>query len=262
VIKKKAAVVLCAGVGSRMGLPINVNKCAIQINETSAVRHTVVSLINIGCELIVIVVGHAQESVKEALREINVPGNCELQYVFNEYYGYHGCNYSVACGVLYAAERFNNVVITEGDSLLHPDSFRQVGCSDTNAALLIRAESFIDPGRSVVAIGIEGQINRHYYNQEHTEVLPALTSNEFILGESMQLWSYSDEPLQQLYLNLKAYKEMADKSKTPLLESGVFSINMVDSPIVPVISSNPTLWINLNTQDDLVKAREQEWLLG
>jgi len=266
-----AAVVLCAGVGSRMGLPSNINKCATSFNNTSSVRHTVTALLNAGVKHIVVVVGHAEESVRNALADVPFFNDeqANIHFVVNEHYNFHGCNYSVACGLLSLFNAVDRVIIAEGDSLLHPNLISQVVESSKSkiAVALVRNPSYINPLRSVIAIGGENEkITRYAYDQSHTGELPTLTENESILGESMQLWAFSKNALKELSEIFYSYKLEADNSNTAMLESGVYSINniSVSIPIETIIANEPIAsngWLNLNTLDDLRKAEEIKWVL-
>ena len=257
-MSNKAAVVLCAGIGSRMGLPDNINKCATPINDTSPVRHSVVSLVDAGFFNIIVVLGHAQASVRETLRDIP---NSVINFVVNNRYCFHGCNYSIACGVLALEDNIDQLLITEGDSLLHPDSTRLLSETPDIAASLLRSPDYIDLTRSVVAIGSNELIDRYYYDRQHNGTQPGLGLNERVLGDSMQLWLFKNDVLIRLKSLLREYKDKADNSEKPMLESGIYTINKLASPITPVFSGKPDDWINLNTYDDLRKAGNQSWLL-
>ena len=249
------AVLLCAGVGSRIGLPDSINKCAADINGSSAVRHGVAVLYSAGVKKIIIVIGHAADSLREALARFP-----DVQFVKNDKYGFHGCNYSVACGVSVIGSESDRAIIAEGDSLIHPESIKQIVECNEESAVLLRSPEYINPKRSVIAIGTCGKITRYAYDQSHEGNLFALGEGEEIIGESMQLWSFSGGALKELHALLLGYKKTADSSKTPKTESGIFSINKLQFPAMPVMSNKPNDWININTQHDLEKAKVLEWM--
>ena len=253
------AVILCAGVGSRMGSQPDINKCAMSFCGTSAIGHTVKSLSAAGVKRIVVVVGHAEQSVREALMGLHI--DADIMFVRNEKYDFHGCNYSVACGVLAVSEESNRLIIAEGDSLLHSLSIQQVVGSFAESAALVRSPNYVDHRRSVIAIGIDGKITRYAYDQNHAGKLPELSANESIIGESMQLWSFSGTHLKELRALLLEYKKTADSSMSPRTESGVYSINMLKTHATPIMSTLPNEWININTQNDLEKAKVLKWTL-
>jgi len=183
-------------------------------------------------------------------------------FVKNEFYDYHGCNYSLACGVVSQhcsdAER---LIIAEGDSLLHRLSINKLIELGNGTSSLLRDSSYINYKRSVIAIGSGAGISRYEYDTAHSGLLPSLSDNEVIIGESMQLWSFSGDALKRLRKILMEYKCAADQSETAVKHSGVHSINQLDARIRPVFSDCPDDWINLNTKQDLLKAERAQWLI-
>jgi CTP:molybdopterin cytidylyltransferase MocA len=257
---KTAAVILCAGVGSRMGLPGGINKCALRIGTTTPIRHTVSALIKSGVDDVFIVLGYEAESVKATVSEYNGAG--KINFVYNEFYDYHGCEYSLSCGVkCISGLSYNRLIIAEGDSLLSFASINNLINSSSEAASLVRSASYIDYKRSVIAIGTENMINRYEYDTGHKGVPPILSDCEKIIGESMQLWMFSGAVLQELTELLINYNHMANQSETPMRDSGLYSINRLGMDISPVFSDKPDEWINLNTKKDVKKAKEVLWLI-
>lgn len=257
---KTTAVILCAGVGSRMGGSAGTNKCAISIQGTSALRHTASALLETGAAQVVVVTGHARESVLAALEGLAYRD--KIKFVNNPDYARHGCNYSLACALgsdfIVNAGR---VVIAEGDSLLHRESIKKLVFSKAEAASLIREPSYVDYSRSVMAVGTCGKISRFEYDPAHSGRPPALEEGETVIGESMQLWSFAGAALEQLKKLLSEYREMADKSTAAFTHSGVYSINQLSIELEPVASDYQDQWINLNTQSDLRKAGEIKWII-
>lgn len=258
--RKTAAIILCAGVGSRIGLPPEQNKCAVPIAGTSPVRHCTVSLLHAGAGKITVVVGHAPDSVKNVLKDYEQSG--QVTFVMNPYYNRHGCNYSLACGM---ASRFcqdaERVIIAEGDSMLNSSSMAQLAGSTQEAASLVRSRRYVDYTRSVIAVGEKKKILRYEYDAGHTGQPPTYSEGESIIGDSMQAWSFAGEDLQQLRRLLREYRKRADGGEIPFVHSGVYSINMLKTKIEPVFSEHPDDWINLNTQEDLRKAVKMKWLI-
>lgn len=257
---KTTAIILCAGVGSRMGVSDNVNKCAIPLRETSAIKHVAAILAESGVDRIIVVTGYASDSIVDSLADFRYKE--KITFIKNNYYAWHGCNYSLACAT--SSDYVTNterVVIAEGDSILHKASIKKLVSSDADAASLIRDVSYADYARSVLAIGLKGKIFRYAYNMDHTSLPPILAEGERVIGESMQLWSFSGSPWRQLKELLRGYRERADQSSTAFTHSGVYSINQLSVEIKPIYSDNPDQWINLNTQQDLMKAGEVKWLI-
>ena len=258
---KTTAIILCAGVGSRMGLrQKDTNKCALPIGNTTPIQHMTRALLQSGVDRIVIITGFAAESVISTLSKSEQ--SKRISFINNPYYDYHGCNYSLSCSI--SSELVANakrLVIAEGDSLLHESSISKLVNSTASQASLLRDSSFIDYTRSVIAIGKNGKITRFEYDKNHTGLPPTLSDNETLIGESMQLWSFTNDASTRLIKLLQEYKNSAEKSKTPLTHNGVYSINKLGADITPVFSDHPNDWINLNTQKDVIKAEKAKWLL-
>jgi len=253
-----AAVILCAGMGSRIGLPEGENKCAVSIAGTSPIRHTAASLLRRGVSQIFVVVGYAAESVWAALADDMQSER--IHFVVNPNYNWHGCNYSLACGVTNTLLRHKRIVIAEGDSLLGEYAIEQLLHMNVPAASLLRDRSYIDYSRSVIAVGDEQGISAYQYDSTHTGIQPSWLGEQEILGESMQLWSFSGQALEQLKNFLNVYKTEAESGKSPFSHSGVHTINALGIPIQPVFAKYPEEWINLNTQEDLRRAERAKWL--
>lgn len=64
-----AAVILCAGMGSRIGLPEGENKCAVSIAGTSPIRHTAASLLRRGVSQIFVVRSDLSRRLSPKFRE-------------------------------------------------------------------------------------------------------------------------------------------------------------------------------------------------
>lgn len=256
------ALILAAGRGSRLaGLPDGVNKCALSIGETSPILHTVRAIRAVGDVRFLVVTGYAADSVRKALAPLR--GSADITYVNNSLFAVHGCNYSLACAA--AAGAFNGVkrlLIAEGDSLLPPETIHLLARAQDENAVLLRPSSFIIPSRSVIAIGRKGKVRRFAYDPEHENAftVAALAPDEEVLGESMQLWTFSGGALADLTELLCRYAVAAERGGKPVLDSGVYSINKTGASLSPVFATAPEEWINLNTEQDRQKAEMCAWL--
>lgn len=257
---KTTAIILCAGVGSRMGVPAGINKCALPIQGTSAIGHTASALFEAGVDQAAVVTGYAGESVLAALNGLACRD--KITVVNNPVYAWHGCNYSLSCAMESdCVINAGKVVIAEGDSLLHRESIKKLVDTKADAASLIRDPSYVDYSRSVMAVGRYGKISRFEYDTAHCGRAPVLEEGETVIGESMQLWSFAGAPLERLKKLLSEYRKMADKSTAAFTHSGVYSINQLSAELEPVASDYQDQWINLNTQSDLRKAGEIKWII-
>lgn len=92
---KTTAIILCAGIGSRMGMADNVNKCAIPLQGTTAIKHMAAILTESGVDKIVAVTGYASDSIIDSLTDFRYKD--KIAWIKNDGYNRHGCNYSLAC---------------------------------------------------------------------------------------------------------------------------------------------------------------------
>lgn len=258
--RKTAAIILCAGQGSRLGLPDGQNKCAVPVAGTTPVEYTVSSFLDMGVDQVTVVVGYGEKSVRDALSYYNESDR--LFFAENKSYLRHGCNYSLACGMMdESVSGVERILIAEGDSLLDRRSIEQMVHTNSEAAVLVRPKRYVDPARSVTTVGRDNIILQYVYDTSHRGVFPELKRGENVIGESMQLWLFSGKALRRLRRLLKEYRMEADVTNTPMLHSGVHSINMLEEKTKPVFSEEPERWINLNTPDDLRKAGNASWLI-
>lgn len=104
--KEIAAVILAAGRGKRMKLE-SANKVTLQLADKPIVRHITDFMHKIGIQTIVVVVGHAKESVMEALVDQRV--------LFAEQTEQLGTGHAAQCALDVLPEQVTDVCIVYGD---------------------------------------------------------------------------------------------------------------------------------------------------
>lgn len=253
---KRKAVILAAGVGSRMGpYSKDIPKCLIDLNGTNAIKHILSCLSSCGIDESIIVVGYKAEQIIEAV------GNClygmKITYVYNEYYDYHGCEYSLALSGKELKDA-DSVIITEGDLLMPVEYYKTFIGSPYENAVAVR-DLEINPQRSVVAVGKKNIVEEFVYDREHIDVFRFINDRTMVIGESMQLWKFSGESVRELVRFLDRF--CSTVSEEPDLRNGLFSINLAikNYPMHPVFI-NGEKWINLNTAEDVEKGRRELWV--
>ncbi len=100
------AIILAAGKGTRMN-STDINKVALHLGEKPMVRHAVERLESIKIELIVVVVGFAQESVINSLKGTKA--------VFAEQEIPQGTGHALSCGLSKVSENIEHVLVMNGD---------------------------------------------------------------------------------------------------------------------------------------------------
>lgn len=110
------AIILAAGKGKRMGLE-GINKVTMPLNNIPIILHIVTFFKKIGIETIVVVVGHARESVMEILKDENV--------LYAQQEEQLGTGDAVRVGVNALPDSITDVVVVYGDdAILYIDKHR------------------------------------------------------------------------------------------------------------------------------------------
>lgn len=232
-------IILAAGRGSRMGLPDGISKCSIEINGETPVNRLIRQFREQGEEKFKVVIGYGADSVIQSLKE-----DCEL--VYNRFHSILGCAYSLSCVDI---EKEGTVYIVEGDSIFSDENIHCI-CRSMSTSVLARSPEYITE-RSV-------SINNHArpdttFNYDKTHKY-AFKCDDY---ESMQLWKIKGVDVTKLSTVLKIYHNSCSKIGEGYSDaSGVFPLNLMCSYFCPVVSPDPEGWINLNTEDDIKKAKE------
>ncbi len=263
---KSVVIIYAAGMGKRMiGLGDYTSKCIIDIGNSTPIEHNLKAFARCGIKNFVIVVGYCHERVIDYINNVISPNslNIKIDFQLNDKYDYHGCEYSIACGFREIAD-FEDVIITEGDMVLDGNYITEF-MKKTNGqnAVLVRDKEYIDDTRSVIACGDLDCVRTFVYDEMHKSAKALIPDNMQVLGDSMQLWRFCGSAMKDLSHYYEEYRIKAEKSRKPLNESGLDYINLIAKQygLKPIIMSNGDNTINLNTLDDVKKARDAEWII-
>jgi CTP:molybdopterin cytidylyltransferase MocA len=251
----RKALILAAGTATRMHpLTLDTPKCLVDLGGTSSLRYLVDTLEACGLDEVVVVVGFQAAKIEAAFAGRTRP---RLRFVYNRHYDFHGCECSMTLAHE-ALEGAGSVLIVEGDLLMPRPLFQTILDHPAESAVLLRAGS-IQPTRSVVALGRDGRVERFVYDQEHRDVYRFIPDRSQILGESLQVWKFGGAGLAAL---LAAFREFqAGLGAQPDPRNGLHSINQA-AKVQPMtaIPVDTEHWINLNTVDDVARAKGAAWL--
>jgi choline kinase len=260
--KQQVVVILAAGVGSRMGeITTTTNKCIIDLDHTTSIKHILKSFHAIGVKSAIIVVGHFADKIEAYLHEEQLEMN--IIFVYNEYFDYHGCGYSLALAATKRWDEYETIYITEADLLLPQEYIEAIVKNKSDNAVIVRDKTFIDKTRSVVAIGDkEDKIKKFVYDGKHDNIYKCIEANDIIIGESMQLWKVSGEAKRVFYKMLKHYREETLALDKKDESSNLICINKLikDYYMVPINIAGDK-WLNLNTMNDIELGRSTQWLI-
>lgn len=256
----KKAVILAAGVGSRMKeLTAAMPKCLIPVRSTTSLDHILKCLRSCGIDEAVVVAGYMIEAVRAHLSS-RAHSPMKVSVVENKLYDHHGCEYSMSlsAGSLAGA---GSALIVEGDLLMPVENFRLIADAPAENCVLLR-DTALDPTRSVAACGRAGLVEHFAYDEEHIDFARHMRPGDRVIGESMQLWKFGGAALARLRENFEDYLRLTGAPGAPPdKRNGLHSINMTVSefPLEPIILKN-AVWINLNTFEDVEKAGRAEWV--
>ncbi|MCB4790676.1 MAG: NTP transferase domain-containing protein [Elusimicrobia bacterium] len=249
------AIIMVAGIGSRLGkLSKRIPKCLVEINKNKRIiDYSIRSLVYAGAKNIIIVVGHKYKMIKTYVTK-KYPG-LKIKFVYNKYYKFHGSGYSLALGALEIDSRI--VVITEGDLLIPKEYYKRIGEGKYNQVCLNRN---IDPYRSVVALGGKRNVREFIYDPKHGNIYDSIENKDQIIGESVQLWCLKEGSVGLMKKVVKSYLNRIENSN-PDKATNLFPINKVIAKYpMHYIFAKKNKWFNINTLEDVKKARSSEWV--
>ncbi len=193
------AIILAAGIGSRLNSGTKLPKCMLEISGKTIVRHQLEMLDEFGAEKAVVVTGYAAEEVETYLKSLQKELGLRLKIVtvVNPFYRLTNVLGSYWFGMKYLDDSF---LYLEGDTIFERDMFKEVFDSKADCALSIKYDKVDEEAMKVVING--GKLT-------HISKAVDLDSAD---GEFFGLARFSDRVRKQ-------FEEYADKR----IRSEVFS---------------------------------------
>jgi NDP-sugar pyrophosphorylase family protein len=230
-------------------------KCLLDVGGTTPLRQMLGALGASGVDEAVIVVGWKADQVRSACAQaVSRP---TVRFVVNPFFDFHGCE----CSMSIAHEELtdaHSLLIVEGDLLMSADLLRTIAEHRAQNAVLVR-EGTIDRCRSVVALGHNRIVSRFVYDESHRDVGRFIADHTEIIGESLQIWKFAGAALSHLLEAFRAFQ--SGLSGVPDMRNGLSSINRaIEGQAMEAIPVQTGEWINLNTIDDLERARGASWI--
>ena len=260
----REAIVLAAGVGSRMG-ESTTSKCLLDIIDGNpSLLYSLSMLYENGYKNVSIVIGYQGEMISSYLNEADIPSDMSIRLFYNSNYRDYGSNYSLATPAFFLSELYMKspfkLIVVEADSIYDSINFPDINSN----WFLSRDSSYIDTRRSVVGMSIKGNgcVDKFVYDQEHRDV-SELYLGDSELYESMQIFSFDTKSTKLLLDSLTGFIDKVDKGDELLArESDLYSINEVARihSLIPIEPPDCDGWINLNSKEDLEKARNSDWV--
>lgn len=251
-------VILAAGRGSRMELKDGVSKCSVTLPDgRSSVRRLIDQFVNLGEKEFVVVVGYGAESVVKSVGNVIGASVC---FIYNGNYDTRGCEYSLACSAP-ILDINKDLIIVEGDLVTTESNLEAIVQYHDNSVLVRPPEYLGD--RSVAVICSEGNriVLKFLYDKSHCFNMKTLERIVPEIHDSFQIWKISSgSSLKDFKELLETYKERADSSssdKDYKFAPGLLSINEFTTRHImkTVTVPSPDEWMNLNSQDDIERLR-------
>lgn len=227
------AVILAAGKGSRMNSPQGLPKVLIDLHGQTLLEHVLNALAALGLRRFIIVVGHQGEEVERFLLRKGLHRRWELQVVYNERWMEGNAGSILAARPYLTDDRF---LVVMGDHLFDPQGLRGllrvrgdfVGVFDS-------APRFVD-----VAEATKAQSHRGYV---------------IAVGKDLAEYKYVDTGVFICSRRIFPYIEAC-------LAEGEGTFNEVkrrwiaDGHILHIFDCQGNFWIDVDTPEDLNRARE------
>jgi len=232
--KKTAVILLAAGVGKRLG---KASKPLLRFGRRTLIERHISNFLELGVSNITVVVGYSKDDVKELVnRKFR---RQKIQFISNPVYESSGSGYSL----LLARKVFtkNDSIIIDADILYDKRilSFL-LNCAHENVALVDPKSKFT--GEEVNVFARENSV---------TGLGKDMRDSKSCIGEAVGIYRFSESSGGKL---ARGIRTMLKKRKKSLEYEDVFNSIAGQLSIYPQ-SIPPVPWIEIDTKEDLVKAK-------
>lgn len=236
------AVILAAGSGQRLN-PITaaLPKALIEVDGKPLLEYSLIALAKSGIKEVILTVGFLGEVIQA--RFGSQYKNLRLEYVVNEQYGHTGSMYSLSKARNLIKE---DILLIESDLLYEPDALDTVLKSRLGNCVLTAQLSgsgdevyiCVDPDQRITHLGKD--IADEYKQKA--------------VGELVGISKYSEVFLARLFK--RAEEEYERGTIDRHYEECVHQVNREGDPVY-ALTHPGLLWIEVDNETDLVRAREQ-----
>lgn len=250
-------VIQAAGKGNRMGLPEGISKCSITIDPISGASSVVLLIEQMrrvcGEKEFIIVLGYGADSVVKSIKESLSYKDINIKYMYNPRYE-DGCYFTVECAYPSLLSGESPVYFIEGDSIYTDSVVREIH-KDQRSCSAVRCYDYLTT-RSVAVLQSStfSPVSLYVYDPTHEIEMSQFHKLGVNVYDSMQLWKITDKVLLK-----ESFEELKDQSdRIPNEATNLLIFNQYIShggKIIPRLVSDPDGWINLNTKEDVERAR-------
>ncbi|MGQ9920201.1 MAG: phosphocholine cytidylyltransferase family protein [Desulfobacca sp.] len=237
---KMLAVILTAGVGRRLApLTTRLPKALIDVGGRPLLYHTLDALQAQGVREVVLVVGHLQDLIREALAD-NFSA-LTMHWVVNEDFSHTGSLYSLWLARDYLTGPF---LFMDADLLFHPQILAG-WLTDTAKSSLLVGPLHVDSGEEVKVTRRQGRA---------TAVGKSLSTDDPVAGEAVGMVKIAGPDVEL------AKQLMADLIQTkPTAEHEELSQALCDQQRLWVHDIGHLSWLEIDFPEDVIRAREVVW---
>lgn len=260
-------IIMAAGRGSRMGLKEGTSKCSIHLDDFTkvcSVSNLINKFLRLGIdENFTVVVGYSSTHLVDSINR-SKDKSANVTYIYNNFWEDYGSGYSLSTAWSTIQED-EPLYVVEGDSVFSRDNLSLIS-SCQNSSCLVRSKSYLS-NRSVAVLTNSDRVSAFVYDSTHSVDFSELSETNLEVYDSMQLWKVSPSDtklfktiLERIDRNYNEGGSSGFKDQTNLVPFNRM-INL--TPMNFVETNDPEGWVNLNTKEDIKKAkylvsREQE----
>lgn len=237
------ALILAAGIGSRISELTTEPKCLLKINNKTILELHLEALIFSGIVKVVIVTGYKERLIREVA--LLFTDKLEIQFIYNNYYDSRGNTYSLLCGL-------NSIqaplLIFDADLIYDKNILNDFISVDVNSQVLVGRCSLDDIECSKVLI--DSQKNIRQFADKRKVTVAELTKYR-LAGEAIGILKFSKEYALELTQECNIFLS-ASKNLNSNWESFLnFFVEDHNLNIHATINSN---WIEVDTKLDYENA--------
>lgn len=234
------AVILTAGVGRRLApLTTRLPKALIEVGGRPLLFHTLDALHQHGVQEVVLVVGHLQNLLRQAVAAARPP--LTIHWVVNENFAHTGSLYSLWLARAYLTGPF---LFMDADLLFHPQILSG-WLTDNDKSSLLVGPLAVDSGEEVKVTHQQGRA---------TAVSKSLTTTDPVAGEAVGMVKIAGPDVELARQLMDALIQA-----NPAAEHEELSQALCDRQRLWVHDIGPLSWLEIDFPEDVVRAREVIW---
>lgn len=253
-------IIMAAGRGSRMGLEEGRSKCSIDLNGSylCSVSNTINQFVRLGIDKnFVVVTGYSNIHLVSTIN-FSKDKTANVTYIYNNFWENRGSCYSLVTAWSTIQEN-EPLYIVEGDSVFSDDNLNLISSCEESSCL-VRSGGYLS-SRSVAVVTNFDKVSVFMYDSTHSTDFSKFNEINLKTYDSMQLWKISSSDtklfkriLKEVSQNYIDYGSSGFKDQTNLVPlNRIISLGVTMNFVE---TEDPDGWVNLNTKEDIQKAKD------